>query len=214
MTKARAVLVVVTARSAAAAVPAIAAVGACVPANASVPAGANTTDPKAPFFIDTAGLDLKTTPPTRDPRNPNYPQATELPDGQVPSVNSDGNFIIGRDASAVARGSLPRPMCPTARSIPSLWTRQTASSTGPAWFATILPGLLELGGGFGMRLRSWRQIRSSGAREPCGQLESRGRRLCAGRLCPGHGSALHRVRRWRRAQLLQGSRCCSTCWTT
>jgi len=94
MTKARAVLVVVL-LAAAAAVPAIAADTACVPPNASVPAGANTTDPKAPFFIDTAGLDLKTTPPTRDPRNPNYPQATELPDGQIPSVNSDGNFIIG-----------------------------------------------------------------------------------------------------------------------
>ena len=94
MTKAHAVLVVALLATAVA-VPAIAADTACVPPNASVPAGANTTDPKAPFFIDTAGLDLKTTPPTRDPRNPNYPQAKELPDGQIPSVNSDGNFIIG-----------------------------------------------------------------------------------------------------------------------
>jgi enterochelin esterase-like enzyme len=75
--------------------PAIAADTACVPPNASIPAGANTSDPKAPFFIDTTGMDLKTTPPTRDPHNPNYPEATELPDGQLPSINSDGNFIIG-----------------------------------------------------------------------------------------------------------------------
>ncbi|MEA3090685.1 MAG: hypothetical protein QOJ04_2027, partial [Caballeronia sp.] len=94
LTKAHAVLVVALLLTAAAA-PAIAADTTCVLPNASVPAGANTTDPKAPFFIDTAGLDLKTTPPTRDPHNPNYPKATELPDGQVPSINSEGNFIIG-----------------------------------------------------------------------------------------------------------------------
>ena len=94
MTRAHTVLVAVL-LSTAAAVPASAADTACVPPNASVPAGANTTDPKAPFFIDTAGLNLTTTPPTRDPHNPNYPKATELPDGQVPSINDDGNFIIG-----------------------------------------------------------------------------------------------------------------------
>jgi hypothetical protein len=111
MTKPHAVLVVALLFTTAA-VPAIAAVGACVPANASVPAGANTTDPKAPFFIDTAGLDLNTTPPIRNPHNPNYPKATELPDGQVPSINSDGNFIIGPthqpSPEAVARADVPR----------------------------------------------------------------------------------------------------------
>jgi hypothetical protein len=94
MTRAHAIFVVAL-FSTAAAIPASAADTACVPPNASVPAGANTTDSKAPFFIDTTGLDLKTSPPTRDPRNPNYPQATELPDGQVPSIDSEGNFIIG-----------------------------------------------------------------------------------------------------------------------
>src|SRR6201999_4519432 len=98
MTQARAVLVAAllsTLLATALSAPAHAADAACIPPQASVPAGANTTDPMAPFFIDTAGLDLKTTPPTRDPHNPKYPQATELPDGQVPSINSDGNFIIG-----------------------------------------------------------------------------------------------------------------------
>jgi hypothetical protein len=81
--------------AATAAAPVFAADTTCPPANASVPAGANTTNPKAPFFIDTTGLNLNTTPPTRNPVNPNYPAATELPDGQTPPIDSDGNFIIG-----------------------------------------------------------------------------------------------------------------------
>ena len=76
-------------------VPANVARAGCPAGNASIPPGANTTDPAAPFFIDTAGLDLKTTPPTRDPSNPAYPRATELPDGQLPSTRTEGNFIIG-----------------------------------------------------------------------------------------------------------------------
>jgi len=35
------------------------------------------------------------TPPTRDPRTPGYVTAKELPDGEVPPANADGNFIIG-----------------------------------------------------------------------------------------------------------------------
>lgn len=45
---------------------------ACTPNNGAVPPGANTTDPAAPFHIDTAGLDFSTVPPTRDPANPRY----------------------------------------------------------------------------------------------------------------------------------------------
>jgi len=68
---------------------------ACVTQNMVVPPGANTTDKDKPFFIDTTGLDLSTKPPTRDPKNPNYPQATELPDGSLPPAGAEGNFIIG-----------------------------------------------------------------------------------------------------------------------
>ncbi|MDR3538599.1 MAG: alpha/beta hydrolase-fold protein [Acetobacteraceae bacterium] len=75
--------------------PAAMAQPACVAANASVPAGANTTDRSAPFFIDTTGLDLGTAPPTRNPSNPNYPRAAELPDGTLPPAGAEGNFIIG-----------------------------------------------------------------------------------------------------------------------
>ena len=68
---------------------------ACPAANATIPPGANTTDASAPFYIDTRGLDLTTSPPTRDPKNPNYPPATELPDGSLPKPDQDGNFIVG-----------------------------------------------------------------------------------------------------------------------
>ena len=34
-------------------------------------------------------------PPTRDPHTPGFIEAKELPDGAVPAVNLDGNFIIG-----------------------------------------------------------------------------------------------------------------------
>jgi enterochelin esterase-like enzyme len=35
------------------------------------------------------------TPPTRDPHTAGYVQARELPDGTIPPVDEDGNFIIG-----------------------------------------------------------------------------------------------------------------------
>jgi enterochelin esterase family protein len=35
------------------------------------------------------------TPPTRDPHTPGFVQAKQLPDGELPAANADGNFIIG-----------------------------------------------------------------------------------------------------------------------
>ncbi len=37
----------------------------------------------------------RASPPTRDPNTPGYVAAKELPDGAVPPVDADGNFIIG-----------------------------------------------------------------------------------------------------------------------
>src|ERR1700680_1385860 len=34
-------------------------------------------------------------PPTRDPKTPGFVTAKELPDGAVPPIDADGNFIIG-----------------------------------------------------------------------------------------------------------------------
>ena len=64
-------------------------------ANANILSGANTTDPSGTFYVDTSGLDFRTSPPTRDPSNPKYPRARELPDGAVPAIGSAGNFVIG-----------------------------------------------------------------------------------------------------------------------
>src|SRR4051794_23718037 len=64
-------------------------------AQTGLPAGANTTNPNAPFFIDLTGLDFSTTPPTRNPVTPNYPGATELPNGTLPAKGALGNYIIG-----------------------------------------------------------------------------------------------------------------------
>ena len=85
------VRVLASAVSLAAAVGVLAAEQAAAPtANAGLLSGANTTDPAAHFYIDTSGLDFRTSPPTRDPLNPQYPRATELPDGEVPPIDSDG----------------------------------------------------------------------------------------------------------------------------
>jgi iron(III)-enterobactin esterase len=35
------------------------------------------------------------TPPTRDPHTPGYAAATELPDGTLPPIDAQGNFIVG-----------------------------------------------------------------------------------------------------------------------
>lgn len=77
------------------------AVAAQNPAPASAPgptAPAQTAPapaPGAPATAAPAGRGRGTPPPTRDPLTPGYVKATELPDGAVPPVNVNGNFIIG-----------------------------------------------------------------------------------------------------------------------
>src|SRR6185312_6241344 len=34
-------------------------------------------------------------PPARDPHSPGFVEAKELPDGEVPPIDAEGNFIIG-----------------------------------------------------------------------------------------------------------------------
>lgn len=89
-----------------------AAQGDCLKGNASLPPGANTSDRSAPFYIDTTGLDFKTSPPTRDPKNPAYPSARELPDTTLPPSGAEGNFIIGpthpRAPEFTAQSSVPQ----------------------------------------------------------------------------------------------------------
>jgi iron(III)-enterobactin esterase len=53
-------------------------------------------------------------PPTRDPHTPGFVMATELPDGTVPPVDTDGNFIIGpthnRAPEMIVQTNVPQGM--------------------------------------------------------------------------------------------------------
>ena len=57
----------------------------------------------APAFAQAPAPPQKTehpAPPTRDPDSVGYVVAKELPDGEVPAANADGNFIIGATHTA------------------------------------------------------------------------------------------------------------------
>jgi len=60
----------------------------------------------APMFSQ-----ARPTPPARDPLTPGYPAAIELPDGQLPPKNTDGNFILGPTHTSVPE-SLPQTGVP------------------------------------------------------------------------------------------------------
>ena len=55
--------------------------------------GQGVAPPTAPAAVPSPTP--RPTPPTRDPHTPGYVSATELPDGAIPGVDVDGNFIIG-----------------------------------------------------------------------------------------------------------------------
>jgi hypothetical protein len=52
------------------------------------------------------------TPPTRDPHTPGYVTARELPDGELPPIDVDGNFIVGPThapaAEAIVKDGVPQ----------------------------------------------------------------------------------------------------------
>jgi enterochelin esterase family protein len=60
-----------------------------VAAAASAVAQGTPTTPAAGFPT------VRTPYPTRDPHTPGYVSAKELPDGSIPTINDEGNFIIG-----------------------------------------------------------------------------------------------------------------------
>ncbi|HEY4310990.1 MAG TPA: alpha/beta hydrolase-fold protein [Pirellulales bacterium] len=47
------------------------------------------------FATGRHALAQRPTPPARDPHTPGFVQAKELPDGEVPPIDAEGNFIIG-----------------------------------------------------------------------------------------------------------------------
>jgi enterochelin esterase family protein len=59
------------------------------------PGVAQTPPTGSPATRSEAPRPRRPTPPTRDPHTAGYVNAKELPDGEVPPPNADGNFIIG-----------------------------------------------------------------------------------------------------------------------
>ncbi|HYO23415.1 MAG TPA: alpha/beta hydrolase-fold protein [Lacipirellulaceae bacterium] len=89
----------------------------------------------APMFAQ----QRRPTPPARDPHTPGYVQATELPDGEVPPANADGNFIIG-PTHPPAPETIPRDDVPRGRVVE--FTMNSADSK-------IYPGIARDPGTFG-----------------------------------------------------------------
>ena len=56
---------------------------------------AATAQSTSPTSSPASQAAARATPPTRDPHSPGYVAATELPDGAIPPVSVDGNFILG-----------------------------------------------------------------------------------------------------------------------
>ncbi len=63
-------------------------------AQSSSTTGTGSSAP-APVLTAAQQVAARPTPPTRDPHAPGFVQATELPDGQNPPPDADGNFILG-----------------------------------------------------------------------------------------------------------------------
>jgi enterochelin esterase-like enzyme len=77
--------------------------------------------------------------PTRDPHTPGYVQATEMPDGAVPSPRADGNFIIGPTHN-------PAPETLTRSLVPQGTVYEFVMNSDDS---KIYPGIARQGGAFG-----------------------------------------------------------------
>jgi enterochelin esterase-like enzyme len=114
-----------------------------------------------PAAAPAAGAGRRPPAPLRDPLAPGYVKAVELPDGQVPPVEADGNFIIGPT-------HVPSPeMRPVGDGVPKgTIYKFTITSAGSAFYPGIArdpaaPGAGPLGGPGGRAVRShpapWRR---------------------------------------------------------
>lgn len=89
--------------------------------------------------VNTLAAQVRPTPPTRDPNTPGFVTAKELPDGAVPPIDADGNFIVGPTHTPafemIARDGVPRGAVHT-------FTMSSADSK-------IYPGIARDSGTFG-----------------------------------------------------------------
>jgi len=78
-------------------------------------------------------------PPTRDPATPGYVTAKELPDGTVPPVDADGNFVIGPTHN-------PAPEATVQDGVPQGTVCNLTMSSADS---KIYPGIVRAAGTFG-----------------------------------------------------------------
>jgi enterochelin esterase-like enzyme len=105
-----------------------------------VVAAAQGPPPPATTPATPAAQPARPTPPTRDPHTPGYVTATELPDGEVPSPDADGNFIIGPTHKPASEASSVMSSTPPGR---------TCSLTMSSADSKIYPGIAREPGTFG-----------------------------------------------------------------
>jgi enterochelin esterase-like enzyme len=70
-------------------------IGLMTGGNAAMAQGVGATPTAATLPAQAAVPATRPAPPTRDPNTPGYVSAKELPDGAVPPLDADGNFVIG-----------------------------------------------------------------------------------------------------------------------
>lgn len=80
------------------------------------------------------------TPPTRSPQAPGYVTATELPDGQVPSKEKPGNFIVGTN----------HPIAPELTGSNTILHGRVVEFTMESSNSRIYPGIAREKGTFGV----------------------------------------------------------------
>ena len=127
------------------------------------------------------------TPPTRDPHTPGYVTAKELPDGENPPPDADGNFILGPTHN-------PAPEAVEHDGVPKGTVYEfTMSSTD----SKLYPGIAR-DPGHVWHARSRRLRKADRHHQPSCALHAPRRCLRAAAVCSRHGRALHRRRRWAR----------------
>ena len=82
----------------------------------------------------------KPAPPARDPRTPGYVQAKELPDGTLPPIDQDGNYILGPTHN-------PSPEAAVREGVPQGTIHNFTMSSADS---KIYPGIARDAGTFGV----------------------------------------------------------------
>ena len=162
---------------------------------AIIPAIAQTPPAPATTPAPATAARQRPTPPTRDPHTPGYVEAKELPDGEVPPANADGNFIIGPTHN-------PAPEMTVQEGVPQ---GTVYDFTMESKDSKIYPGIAREPGTFG-HAGSERSRQADRDDQPSGALHAARGRLRAEAIRPRHGRAVHRRRRWSGPAAVHGAR--------